>query len=63
MVTWRVLLLVYRAIDLPGGFHHVLSEAELAAGRASFERFPALATSMSGARWMSPPMRLTSTGR
>ncbi len=48
MVTWRALLLVYRAIDLPGSFRHVLPEEELAASRASFERFSALATSLSG---------------
>ena len=48
MVTWRALLLVYRSIELPGGFRHTLSEAEVAAARASFERFPALAASLSG---------------
>src|SRR5215470_3235961 len=48
MVTWRALLLVYRSIDLPGDFRHRLSDSEVAAGVASFARFPGLATELSG---------------
>lgn len=47
-VTWRALLLVYRSIDLPGDFRHTLSDQEVAAGLASFRRFPALAAELSG---------------
>jgi hypothetical protein len=47
VVTWRALLLVYREIDLPGEFRHRLSVAEVAAGVASFRRFPALAAEWS----------------
>ena len=48
MITWRALLLVYRAIALHDGFRHTLSDAEVAAGVDSFARFPALATALSG---------------
>jgi hypothetical protein len=48
VVTWRALLLVYRSIDLGPEFRHTLSPAELAAGAASFARFPPLATELSG---------------
>jgi hypothetical protein len=48
VVVWRALLLVYRSIALPGGFTHALSDGEVALGLASFERFPGLATELSG---------------
>jgi hypothetical protein len=49
MVTWRALLVVYRAIRVrePVPFAHVLPEAEVAAGVENFRHFPALAARLS----------------